>query len=95
MKNIPIELITTSLWIIAYIIDTHKNPKKMVVNLILGSFITFILMGLLVGLILKILDPTFQMNFGNIYNANQLFGSIGVFCALYMIYKYALKKQNK
>lgn len=94
MKNIPIELITTSFWIKVYIIYTHKNPKKMIVNLILGSFITFILIGLLVDLILKILDPSFRMSFGNIYNTNQLFGSIGVLCALYMIYKYAFKNKT-
>ncbi len=92
MKNISIEIITTILWIVAYIIYMHKDPKKMILTLMVGSFITFILMGLLVGLILKILDPTFQISFGNIYEVKELFSSIGVFCALYIIRKITFKK---
>lgn len=90
--KIPAGFIATILWIIVYVMNTYKNPKKMILTLIVGSFITFIALGIIIGLILKIMDSNYQMSFENFFDFQLFFNSIGTFCTLYIIRKITFKK---
>lgn len=88
----PSNFIATILWIIVYIMNTYKNPKKMILTLIIGSVITFVALGVIIGIILTVMDPSYHMSFKNFFDFELFFNSIGTFCTLYIIRKITFKK---
>lgn len=94
LKNIHPATIGVIIWIVAYIIDGYKNPKKMIRNFILGTSITFLIFCLIIGLILKLMSPN-QFSVNDVFNVRMFFESMGIFCALYLVRKVSISQKNK